>query len=188
MLRPVLLTSVVLLAALGGCSSGSGDDDVSSGPAVREAGEGIDGVLAIRIASAKHVDGEVDYDRDPPAGGDHNPVPARCGFYDEEIPPEFIVHSMEHGAVWLAYGPDLDEAATTLIHDLVRENPETIASVHAGLEPGVAVVASAWARQLSLPSAADPRLAEFVERYQDGDQAPEASVACAEQGAGVPLP
>jgi hypothetical protein len=186
-LRTVAIASLAVLASLGACSSGS-DGPQDSGPAVTDADEGIDGVLAIRIPSAKHVEGEVDYDRDPPAGGDHNPVPARCGFYDEELPPEFVVHSLEHGAVWLAYGPDLDEASTTLIHDLVRDNPETIATVHPGLEPDVAVVATAWARQLSLPAADDPRLAEFVEQYQDGDQSPEASVDCAGQGVGVPLP
>ncbi|MDQ2648380.1 MAG: DUF3105 domain-containing protein [Actinomycetota bacterium] len=187
MFRRLAPLTLLAAAVLGACSSGSDDPD-DSGPAVVDADEGIEGVLAIRIPSATHVEGEVEYDRTPPAGGDHNPAPARCGFYDEAIPPEFIVHSMEHGAVWLAYAPDLDEASVTLIHDLVRDNPETIATVHPDLEPGVAVVASAWARQLSLTAADDPRLAEFVEQYQDGDQAPEASVDCAGQGVGVPLP
>lgn len=183
--RPVLLALVALIPLLGACSSGSDED---AGPAVAPANEGIDDVLAIRISSAKHVQGEVDYDRRPPAGGDHNAVPARCGFYDEAVPDEFVVHSMEHGAVWLAYSPTLDAPSVAAIHALVRDNPETIATVYPDLEPEVAVVASAWSRQLSLPSVDDPRLAEFVEQYQDGDQAPEASVDCAGQGAGVPLP
>lgn len=184
-MRRALAAACLVLVSLGACSSGSGDDP---GPAVAEADEGIDGVLAIRIASAEHVRGEVDYDRHPPAGGDHVQVPARCGFYDEEVPTELVVHSMEHGAVWLAYAPDLEPDAVSTIRALARDNPEVIATPYPDLEPGVAVVASAWARQLVLEAVDDARLAAFVERYQDGDQSPEAAVPCAGQGAGVPLP
>jgi hypothetical protein len=186
------LASLLLGSALGAaCSSGSDGDATTggvSGRAVARADEGIDGVLAIRIASAKHVQGDIEYDRSPPAGGDHNPIPVKCGFYDEEIPDEFLVHSLEHGAVWLAYAPTLDPAEVGVIHDLVRANPETVATPYPGLDVGTAVVATAWARQLSLTSVDDPRLAEFVDRYQDGGQAPEASIACAGQGAGEPIP
>jgi hypothetical protein len=186
-----VLAAVVLAATLGAaCSSGSTGSDAEhgQGPAVQPADEGIDGVVAIRIPSAKHVRGEIDYDRRPPAGGDHNPIPVKCGFYDEEIPDEFLVHSLEHGAVWLAYSPTLDAAAIDVVHSLVRANPETLATPYPGLDAGTAVVATAWARQLALTSVDDPRLAEFVARYQDGDQAPEAGIACAGQGAGEPLP
>lgn len=183
------LGCALLLVAAGACSSGSGSKDPDvDGPAVTEADEGIDGVLAIRIGSADHVEGEVDYDRSPPAGGDHNSVPLKCGFYDEEIPPEFIVHSMEHGAVWLAYAPTLDAAAIEVLHDLARENAEVVVTPYADLDAGVAVVATAWARQLVLDSVDDPRLAEFVARYQDGDQAPESPVSCAASPLGEPIP
>jgi hypothetical protein len=190
-IRPAVACLLLLLVPTA-CSSGSDDAGADAGPsasgAAGAADEGIDGVLAIRIPSSHHVQGPVTYDRHPPAGGDHNPVPARCGFYDEAIPDEFAVHSMEHGAVWLAYSPTLDETDLAVIHELVRDHPETIAAPYTGLDEGTTVVASAWARQLSLTSVADPRLAEFVDRYQDGDQAPEASIPCAGQGAGQPLP
>lgn len=185
--RRILAPVVFLVAVMAGCSSGS-EDPAADGPAVAPADEGIDGVLAIRIASARHLEGEIDYDRRPPAGGDHNGVPVRCGFYDEAIPDEFVVHSLEHGAVWLAYAPGLDPASIEVIHDLVREQPETVATPYPDLEPGAAVIATAWARQLTLTSVEDPRLVEFVERYQDGDQAPEAGIACEGRGAGTPLP
>ena len=193
-LRPVAVCILLATVLASACSSGSDEGDSSrkgtksSNGAVTEADEGIDGVLAIRIGSVTHVQGEIDYDRHPPAGGDHNPVPVKCGFYDEAIPDEFLVHSLEHGAVWLAYAPSLDAADVKVVHDLVRANAETVATPYPGLGEGVAVVVSAWARQLTLASVDDPRLAEFVARYQDGDQAPEAKIACAGQGAGDPLP
>ena len=49
-----------------------------------------------------------------------------------------------------------------MIHELARDNDEVLAAPYEGLDPGVAVVATAWARQLTLESVDDPRLAEFV--------------------------
>ena len=43
----------------------------------------------------------------PPVGGTHNPNWQNCGFYDRPVEEALAVHSMEHGAVWLTYQPDL---------------------------------------------------------------------------------
>jgi len=56
-----------------------------------------------------------------------------------------------------------------------------------GLDVGVAVVATAWARQLTLESVDDDRLDEFVEQYQDGDQAPESGASCTGSPFGRPV-
>lgn len=41
-----------------------------------------------------------------------------------------------------------------------------------------AVVASAWGKQLALPSADDPRIAEFVRAFRAGPQTPEPGAPC----------
>jgi hypothetical protein len=157
-------------------------------PDVQPADEGIEGVLAIKVASRRHVTDQVTYDRHPPAGGDHNPVPVKCGFYDKPVPDEFVVHSMEKGAVWLAYRAELPPADLEVIHNVARANPEVVATPYTDLPDGVAVVASAWGRQLGLPSANDQRLTAFVAAYQNGEQAPEPDVACANAPLGDPIP
>jgi hypothetical protein len=164
------------VAAAAACSGG--DDVEAKGPGVREANEGIRGVLAIRIASNDHTQGKVDYDRHPPAGGDHNPVPAPCGFYEQDIPDEYVVHTLEHGAVWLAYSPRLSAADLDVVEKETKDNADVIATPYAKLESGVAVVATSWGRQLSLDSVSDPRLDEFVQKYRNSKEAPEASVEC----------
>ena len=74
-----------------------------------------------------------------------------------------------------------------MIHDLARDNDKVLAAPYEGLDAGRAVVATAWARQLTLDSVDDPRLAEFVAQYQNGDQAPRPERA-ARHPLGDPIP
>jgi hypothetical protein len=183
------VATLALLGALAACggddgakagssttSDGSGGASASAG--VRPANEGIDGVLAIRIESANNTTGTVDYDRHPPAGGDHNPTPAPCGFYAQDVPDEYVVHTMEHGGVWLAYRPGLSDADLATIEREVADNADTIATPYSALPAGSPLVVTAWARQLVLQKVDDPRLDEFVQKYQNASTAPEASIEC----------
>jgi hypothetical protein len=176
--RGALLALVAaLFLGVGACGDDGGEVG-GDGPEVRPADEGIEGVVAIRIESAAHMDGTIDYDRRPPAGGPHNPRWLPCGFYDEAQDDELVVHSLEHGAVWLAYAPDLDDEDLIRIGLLTRENDKVVATPYPDLPDGAPVVASAWARQLALEEVDDSRLDDFVEQYQDGSAAPEAGVTC----------
>lgn len=191
-LLAVLVTGGLTVFGLASCS---GDDDAASDLAaggesevLGDADEGIDGVQSIRVyySDPVHTESVVAYELRPPAGGIHNPTWWSCGFYDEPVPDEHVVHDLEHGAVWLAYSPDLPEADLEVLHDVVRGDPRVIASPYPDLGEDTAVVATAWARQLRLPSVDDPRLIEFVLQYQDGSQAPEAGASC--EGLGEPIP
>ena len=188
----VFLSGVVFLA---GCSGG---DDAQStegkeisterNEEIGPADEGIEGVMAIRVPDNTHTESPVDYGLRPPAGGVHNPVWLNCGFYDEAWPDEHLVHDLEHGAVWLAYSPDLPTADINIIHNLARTSPRIVATPYPDLADGVAVVATAWARQLTLDSVTDPRIEKFLDQYTDGDQAPEAGTTCLESPLGTPIP
>ena len=187
------LVAAVVLAACGDDGSDSGDDDAAGADSSAadelavDANEGIDGVQAIRVDGNDHTEAEVDYDLRPPAGGAHNPVWVNCGFYDEPFDDENLVHDLEHGTVWLAYAPDLSAADVDVIHDLARDN-KVVAAPYEDLDAGVAVVATAWARQLTVDAVDDPRLEQFVVQYEDGSQAPEASVTCEQSPLGTPIP
>jgi hypothetical protein len=64
----------------------------------------------------------IDYAQTPPAGGPHNPVWQNCGFYDEPVRDENAVHSLEHGAVWITYQPDLPQEQIGKLRDLAQSN------------------------------------------------------------------
>lgn len=72
---------------------------------------------------------EIDYAAaSPPAGGPHYSIWANFVTYDAPVPWGFLVHSLEHGAIVLAYDPGVVEAA------VVRAELEDIATTH-GLDP-----------------------------------------------------
>jgi hypothetical protein len=136
-----------------------------------------------------HVSGTVNYDRNPPAGGPHNPVPLNCGVYTEQVPNENAVHSLEHGAVWITYQPTLPAAQVAQLQKLavssyVGTQRYVILSPYLNLPDPV--VASAWGAQLELQSASDPRLAEFVHYYAGGSQGGEPGGECT-GGVGTPI-
>ena len=189
MRRYLLLVLVLLLV---GC--GSGDQEASAPPSSTSAAppataspsaaadpeiEGLE-VLA-EDPSHDHVEGPVEYDRMPPLGGPHNARWLACDVYDEPVPLEFAVHSLEHGAVWLAYDPDLPQDAVDALADLAATNEEyVLVSPEQGLDSRV--VAVAWGRAIEASSTDDPRLEQFVEAFAGGGQGGEPGVPCRGSG------
>ena len=99
-----------------------------------------------------------------------------CGIYDQPINNENAVHSMEHGAVWITYQPDLPKAQVDKLKELASED-YMLLSPYPGLP--AKVVASSWNNQLKLDSADDPRLPKFISKYKNNRaETPELGAAC----------
>ena len=150
----------------------------------------IDGVIFFPEQTFEHQDDPIEYDYEAPAGGDHSDQWQNCGIYDEPIELEHVVHSMEHGAVWLAYEPDLANEQVELLRYLVRQEQQTRGEALIVLAPmpdlEAPIVTTAWQVQLNLEEAGDERLPLFLARYQKGPFTPEPEAPCTE-GVGNPL-
>jgi hypothetical protein len=85
--------------------------------------------------------------------------------------------------VWVAYDPALADAQKAMLGDLVAREAKVTATPY--LDVGSPLVVTAWARQLRLERADDPRLAAFIATYRNGGDAPDPGGAC--QGAGTPV-
>jgi hypothetical protein len=119
----------------------------------------------------------------PPAGGLHAGVWQNCGIYEEPIDAKNAVHSMEHGAVWLTYSPELPEEDVEELREMARGEPYVVMSPFPGQISEV--VLTAWGIQLEADSAGDNRIQTFIDRYQQGPQTPEFGGACTD-GVGTP--
>jgi hypothetical protein len=135
----------------------------------------LSAVKSYTYAGAKHTTDKVTYKETPPVGGEHNPVWLNCGVYTKAVPNENAVHSMEHGAVWVTYRPDLPAADVATLQEQI---PDTYAilSPYPGLP--APVVASAWGKQIYLDGASDQRLALFMKEYRQSPDAPEPGALC----------
>jgi Protein of unknown function (DUF3105) len=124
----------------------------------------------------EHTSGEVDYEQTPPVGGEHNPVWQNCGYYDAPVRDETAVHSLEHGAVWITYSPDLPQDEVAQLQDIAESNTYILVSPYPDLESPV--VASAWGKQVLLDGADDPDLESFIQAYRQGPDTPEPGAVC----------
>jgi hypothetical protein len=108
-------------------------------------------------------DQRVAYDRFPPVGGPHDQTWAACNgvVYTKAVRIENMVHTLEHGAVWIAYNPDTISAADlTTLQNIVSGQQYITLAPYPGLDATISL--QAWAHQLKVDSAGDPRIGEFI--------------------------
>ena len=134
----------------------------------------IEGVQTFAV-DAGHSNAPVTYPHVPPVGGIHNPVWQQCGFYDQPVPNEKAVHSLEHGAIWITHRPDLPADQIESLSTLARSRNLVLVSPWENGLPAPVVV-TGWGRQLRLESVSDPRLLEFVRLY--ANLGPEINAPC----------
>jgi hypothetical protein len=145
----------------------------------RRGSEPPEGVEEFDVGQAgQHTPNTVDYEQDPPAGGEHNPIWQNAGFYEQPVRNETAVHTLEHGAVWFTYDPDLPQDQKDALREVVEGQDCLLASPYPGLPEGTPIVASAWGAQMRLEGADDPNLERFVRYYRKGPQTPEPGAAC----------
>jgi len=143
----------------------------------------LDGMLSYSNLPRNHSEAPQQYPQTPPVGGVHSSVWQNCGIYDQPVRNENAVHSLEHGAVWLTYRPDLPAAAVETLrslargHDHVLLSPYPIFRTPLWPQPGVAA---------AVEDASDPRLSLFITRYENGPQTPEPGAVCS-GGTGTPI-
>jgi hypothetical protein len=114
-------------------------------------------------AGQEHVTTPVTYEQSPPVGGPHDGEWADCTgtVYDVQIRQENAVHSLEHGAVWITYDPEVvtGDALQTLT-DVASESGRML-SPNPGQDSPISL--QSWNHQLKVDAADDPRIEQFAD-------------------------
>ncbi len=153
--------------------------DASEQNAVLEAAAGgpIEGVVEDPNQTAGHAEG-LDHSGEtlPPMGGDHSATPLTCDVYSVPVTIENAIHSLEHGAVWVAYQPELSAEEIEIVEATGVGEDHVFVAPFPGLRS--AVVLTGWGVQLELDDAFDERLDVFMAKYVEGPQTPEPGAPC----------
>lgn len=146
----------------------------------------IEGLKTFAYAGGQQQEGKIAYAENPPLGGAYSPLWQKCGAYPAAIYDEYGVHSLERGAIWITYSPNLAAADVARLKALLAEPragkndattvPPSLLSPRTGLP--TPVVVSVWNAQVQATGADDSRLAAFLDRYAKENAAPEAGKGC----------
>lgn len=148
----------------------------------------IPGVVIKQYKGGAHVlpNERVAYNKFPPFGGPHDAFWAACTgvVYDEAVRNENMVHSLEHGAVWIAYNPKkISDDALELLKNRVKGEPFMMLSPYPGLDSPISL--QSWGHQLKLKSAKDPRIDQFIAALKRNRYTyPEVGASCGALGPG----
>jgi hypothetical protein len=104
----------------------------------------------------------VKYEQSPPVGGNHSYAWQTCmgNVYDAQIPNEHAMHSLEHGAVWITYRPDLPADQVAKLAAKVTGVEKMMMSPYPGLDKPISL--QAWGYQLKVDNADDARIGDFI--------------------------
>ncbi len=125
---------------------------------------------------ANHQPGDLNYEVTPPVGGNHNSYWQQCmgNVYTSQIADEHAVHSLEHGAVWVTYSPDLPQDQIDRLAERVRDREYLLMSPHPGLDSPISL--QAWGYQLKVDDANDGRIDDFINALRiNATQEPDAT-------------
>lgn len=147
---------------------------------------GIEGLLNFRekdpkmLEYEKHTPGPLTYRVNPAVGGTHNNDWQNCmgDVYDAPIAQEHAVHSLEHGAVWITYRPDLPKDQVATLAAKVRGKEKMLMSPYRDLDTPISL--QAWGYQLKVPDADDNRIDDFIKVMRVNASAEGANASCSQ--------
>ena len=149
----------------------------------------IQGVVTQQYAGGQHVTPhkQVAYTHSPPFGGAHDGFWAACNgvVYPAAVRSENLVHSLEHGAVWIAYNPDqVSGDALGTLEAKVDGERYMVMSPYPNLDSPVSL--QSWGHQLKVTDVNDPRIDEFISSLKQNRYThPEVGASCDATGPGA---
>ncbi|HEX7478866.1 MAG TPA: DUF3105 domain-containing protein [Polyangiales bacterium] len=141
-----------------------GDDDDDAGAVCASCGSCE---TSVKVTSANHVNGTVNYTDLPPAGGDHNACWSSWGVHAQAVQPEHWVHNLEHGGVVLLYRGDSSTSSSDLasLQKLVDGRVQALLTPYAQLPTRFAVVS--WGHRLLMDCLDSKAMVAFYAEHVD---------------------
>lgn len=129
----------------------------------------VEGTVDFEIVGRNHITQGTagsGYNSDPPSSGPHWPSPAKNGVHNEQVADQQAIHNLEHGHVWIAYRPDIDEGAKSGLKKIVEDDDwKVVMAPRAKNDTKIALVA--WGRVLKIDEPDYQKVKDFIRTYRN---------------------
>ncbi len=100
------------------------------------------------------------YNTNPPTSGWHYGNSADWGVYQKELEDELVVHSLEHGGIWISY-KDIDKSTKEKLEKLAKKYPQRVVlSPRQKNDSKIAVVS--WGKIMKLDEFDENKIETFI--------------------------
>lgn len=111
-------------------------------------------------------DSHIAYNSQPPTSGPHYEKAANYGFYSETIPPEVLVHNLEHGDIVIYYRSGLSDETMGHLKALSQVTKEgSGVLVVPGEKMEEEVIVTAWTKMLKFKAFDEDKLETFMSQF-----------------------
>lgn len=131
--------------------------------------------VEVAIAAATHTTNVAELiipEGDPPVGGPHFPVPLRAGKYSDPVQDGNVIHSLEHGMIWISYNRDLLPAAEIQKLEGIQEQHSRDVVLSPRPENTSPISVASWGRLLKLDTVNAQAINDFIEVNRDRSPEP----------------
>ena len=121
-----------------------------------------------------HTESRVQYKTNPPTSGPHFAIAAPDRAYEKAPPPEFYVHSLEHGRIELQFRPNAPAHVREAVRAVYQEFTHHVLLFPNNTGMDYEVAATAWKHRLGCTHFND-RVPDALRRFRDAylDKGPE---------------
>jgi hypothetical protein len=107
----------------------------------------------------------VAYEESPPVSGRHAPSPIPCGTYGEAVPNEGLVHSLEHGAVYLLYAPDVPVPQIRQLEEIAGNYDENVLVAPYDGEMETPIAVGSWGERMDLEEVDEDAITTYIDTF-----------------------
>lgn len=129
----------------------------------------VEGTVEFEIVGRNHITQGTPgsgYNSNPPSSGPHWPSPAKNGVYDKALADEQVIHSMEHGYVWIAYRPDVGDEVKNRLTEIVKDDDwKVVLAPRDKNDTKIALVS--WGRVSAMDEPDYDKVKDFIRTYRN---------------------
>lgn len=165
-----ILIAVLVITSFAFASFSRGGGGTAQGGSAQEYVGGVGDQVPILAANHIAEGTQASYNSQPATSGEHWPAPARCGFYEEQLPDERVVHNLEHGNIVVSYNFVLESDVSVLRDALNNIGLSRVWGVARFYDqiPAGQVALSAWGVMDVFPGVDPDRISRFFDAYAGG--------------------